>query len=90
MTFDYGDSFDVLLDSVTGARLSTTDVLFNMQFEFLDYVFIMVGSNGIYPPVFNVTGNLEQSLSITMWEGDILEMDALMGTCNGLTLDLFC
>ena len=78
-SFSYTDSFDVLLDIDTGARISNLPDLYNIRFEVLDYVFIIIRSNGIYPPDYDVTGNLEKALSITLWKGDITQMRALMG-----------
>ena len=78
-TYSYGDDFDVLLESVSGARVRSTGVLNNIRFEYYDYVFIIIGPGGVYEPEYSVTGNLQQSLSITMVEGDITVLDALMG-----------
>ena len=78
-SFSYTDSFNVLLDGVLGARIFTLPDLHNIQFEFLDYVFIIIGPNGIYPPEYDVTGNLQLALSATMWDGDITQLGSLMG-----------
>ena len=77
--FNYEEVFNVLLDIVTGARVSSTNVLYNVRFEFLDYVFIIIGTGGIYEPDYDVTGNVQQQLSVTMTAGDVQQMGALMG-----------
>ena len=76
----YKDHFDVLLDKASGARVRSTDVKYNVIFEILDYVFVIIGPGGIYPPVYEATGELEQSMSITMWKGNTQKMSSLMGT----------
>ena len=77
--FSYNDDFDLLIDPETNARVRSTNVLFNIAFEVFDYLFIIIAPGGIYPPVYDVTGNQQQALSVTMLEGDIQLMDALMG-----------
>ena len=69
----------MLLDGTTGFKAFTLPESSNIQVEFLDYVFIVVGPGGIYPPDYDVTGNLQQALSVTMWDGDITQMRSLMG-----------
>ena len=77
--FNYGADFDVLLDGATGARVSSVGILNNIQFKYLDYVFIIIGPGGVYMPDYFVTGNLQLALSVTMWEGDITQLTSLMG-----------
>ena len=84
------DSFNVLLDGVTGARVFNLPQLHNIQFEFLDYVFIIIGPGGIYQPDYDVTGNLQQALSITLWQGDVTQLDSLMGINIEFIIILFC
>ena len=78
-SFSYTDSFNLLVDGVTGARVFSLPDLHNIQLEFLDYVFVIIGPDGIYRPEYDVTGNLQQALSATMWEGDITQLGSLMG-----------
>ena len=61
------------------ARISSTRVLNNVLFEYLDYQFVIIGPDGVYEPVYNVTGNIEQALSITKVRGYIRNLDGLMG-----------
>ena len=86
--FSYTDNFNVLANGPTGARVFSLPELHNVQFEFLDYVFIIIGPGGIYRPDYDVTGNLQQALSITMLEGDITQMRALMGINHEIAISL--
>ena len=78
-TFNYTDSFSVVLDEGTGTRVYSLLESRNVQFEFLDYVFIIIGQGGIYSPDYQATWHLQHALSVTLWEGDITQMSSLMG-----------